>query len=244
MYILRQMNWSVIALVIALALMAGGFERALATSLTITNSDFESNDPLADGKWYVPTISGWTISGEGGTFFADKSGSYSATPSSRVAYSNGGSISQTFGLLGDPLEDPLRVLNANHLYTLTVNVGNRNENWTKRGSFPGYSIELLAGGDVLGANTVTLPTPEYGYFDTAILTYQALADDPLLGQPLGIRLISNGIQVNWDNVRLTNCDTCGQTAVPEPATLLLLGSGLLGVVWFARKDLRLRSLKL
>lgn len=212
--------WLMITLVISLIGMS--MDRALATSLYIENPGFETLDPLScrpTRMWSCGDIPGWIMDRDAGTFYAYKEGEYYSPPSERIAYSNGGSISQT-------LTDPLA---AGHLYTLTVDVGNRHQNYTAGRPFPEYSVEFLAGGVVLSPDTLTLPNPDYGYFETATLAYFASSDDPLLGQPLGIRLISNGVQVNWDNVRLSNA------AVPEPATLMLLGSGLLWMVCLRRK---------
>ena len=181
MFILRRTNWLVIAVVIALALMGGSFDRALATSLTITNWNFEADNPLANGTWAVPTITGWTKSGIAGTFYGEKATNpdeYFLTlpDSGRVAYTNVGSITQTL----DPLADPLNAFTAGHLYTLTVDVGNRYSNFTTGRGFPNYSIELLAGGTPLSIDTVFLPTPNYGYFSTATLTYLASDNNSLI----------------------------------------------------------------
>ena len=66
--------------------------------------------------------------------------------------------------------------------------------------------------------------PGEGRFLTSTVTVAIGASHPFLGQPLGIRLVNRnsapGIEVNWDNVRLT--------AEPMPAlTARSSGNGLL-----------------
>lgn len=101
------------------------------------------------------------------------------------------------------------VLEEDTEYTLRVKVGNiapmGNVPYELAG-FPGYRVELLAGGFVLAADDDTL-APADGEFLQSEITYLAEADDPSLGAPLGIRLInlnmgSSGIEVNFDDVEL------------------------------------------
>jgi hypothetical protein len=62
------------------------------------------------------------------------------------------------------------------------------------------------------------------------VTYSTAASDPLIGQPLSIVLDSDGLQTNFDDVRLD--------AVPEPSSLALLSSpsfGAMAVAWSRRR---------
>jgi hypothetical protein len=54
-------------------------------------------------------------------------------------------------------------------------------------------------------------TPGEGQFATSTLIYDSPASDPPAGQLLEIRLVSNGIQVNFDDVRLTAETTVGMS---------------------------------
>jgi MYXO-CTERM domain-containing protein len=131
-----------------------------------------------------------------------------ATEGSQVAFSNGGNVIAQ-GLA--------TVLQADTNYTLQVDVGDRTDT-----PFPAYSIELFAGGIQL--TTGSNATPPDGGFATSTATFNPGSSHPALGAPLEIRLTSNGVQMNFDNVRLD------ATPIPEPAGLTLLaGAAALGL---------------
>lgn len=120
-------------------------------------------------------------------------------------------------------------LGANMRYTLTVEVGNIASGtnappfdiFYNLEGFPGYRVQLLAGGEVIAEDDNTLaPTIPEGQFRTSVIEVDIAADHPRLGQALEVRLINlnipgteeaPGIEVNFDNVRLD--------ASPVPACL-------------------------
>jgi hypothetical protein len=96
-------------------------------------------------------------------------------------------------------------------YTLRVEVGNLafvasppHAQFQFNG-FPGYRVELLAGGQVLASDHDTL-NPGEGVFATSEVVFEVGASHALAGQPLGIRLINlnaaPGIEVNFDALEL------------------------------------------
>ncbi len=85
--------------------------------------------------------------------------------------------------------------------------------------------QLEIGGGVVATATGTDMGP--GTWSDWTATYTATAADA--GKTLTILLTSTGGQGDWDDVRLDS------NAVPEPASMLLLGSGLLTVALAARR---------
>ncbi len=194
-----------------------------AASVFIDNHSFE--DPVAPqqgatGFYSINSIDKWSLVSTGGlqgvfdptaTATLTGGGPFFDQPvpdGVQVAYSNGGTISQT--LTGTTLQ-------AKTQYTLGVYVGRRNDQ-----PFPGYNIELLAGSTVLASNSII--TPAAGTFAPVTVSYSSGSSSPLFGQALTIRLTSNGTQTNFDNV------TLDASPIPEPSAILgLLGFGLLGI---------------
>lgn len=104
-------------------------------------------------------------------------------------------------------------------YTLEVEIGNIDSATAMNGQFfplagfPGYRVELLAGGVMLEQdnNTLAGSIPD-GEFATSVVTYTTGASHDLLGQNLGILLVNlnqedpsfpgSDLEVDFDDVRL------------------------------------------
>ena len=124
-------------------------------------------------------------------------------------------------------------LKANTKYTLQVEVGNPGDFFV---GFPGYQIQLLAGGTVMAEDNNTL-SPSEGTFETSTISFTTSANDNNLGQQLEIRLLnllnSPGLEVDFDNVRLD------ATSVPETtSTLSILALGALGAGSILKRKLK------
>jgi hypothetical protein len=192
-----------------------------AALLTVANNSFETPIVTNPTGFISSTgsVGGWTFTG-GQQGFANptigqSSGNswYGPSPTlpngNQVAWSNGGTISQTLSA----------TLQTNTVYTLSAFVGNRLSL-----NFPGYNIGLYAGGNLLASNSGV--TPADGTFAPVTVSYTSgISVTP--GQALEIRLTSlSGFQgqTNFDNI------TLDAASIPEPSAILgLLGFGLLGI---------------
>jgi hypothetical protein len=215
-----------IATLVAASILQAGF--ASAALISVINAGFE--DPvLVDAGSTDTAPPGWNFSfvpendGEGGVW-NPPTGAYpaEAPEGDNVGwlwdYSPWGSgeisLDQTL----------LSVLTANTHYTLEVEIGDPlSYNGDDYDGFPGYRVELLAGGTVLSFDNNTLTITE-GTFETSVVTFFAPSGHAKLGEALEIKLFNlaqptpggDGNEVDYDNVRLTS------VAIPEPSTFSML----------------------
>jgi hypothetical protein len=186
-----------------------------ANSIPIQNFSFETANPLTTTcgtgcAFNNGPIPGWTTSGGQQGSWQPNSTYFTSVPDgSLIAYSNGGSISQTLSAS----------LTANTLYTLTVAVGNRLDAVVNNLATT-YIIQLFAGSTLLNSITGSNTTIPLGTFMDVSFNY--LAGVTLPPGNLSIVLSSVGPQSDFDNVRLT----ATPTSVPEPSSLALLAAGL------------------
>jgi hypothetical protein len=203
-------------LLVCLALSMAGFSSLplyADSTIPIQNASFETTNPLTNPctgtcAYNLGPIPGWTTVGVAGSW--QPSSSYFNLPlpdGNIVAFSNGGTISQT--LTG------ISVL-ANTSYTLSVFIGNSFVGYTNT-----YSIALDAGSTVLCSFSGSSPTIAAGTFAQQTCSFPSGSVVP--SGDLSIVLTGGGPQAVFDNVTLTS-------SVPEPSSVLLIGSGLLFMV--------------
>jgi hypothetical protein len=204
---------------------------ACAAPVTVNNPSFE--DPvIADGTFATTSApAGWSTYGNI-NFINRVIGVLN--PATTTLYTvpapDGANVGVVFLLDAGPAAESGftqtlgATLQTSTVYTLQVDIGNiANDPNPPHSSFdfsgfPGYRVDLLAGGNVIASDNNTL-LPDEGKFLTSTVLFSVGGSHALAGQQLGIRLVNldgaNGIEVNFDNVRLD------AAAIPEPANAAL-----------------------
>ncbi len=172
--------------------------------------------PIVNGSFELPgtsaftndSPSGWTRAGSGGGVWNinNAPGNFWSAPApdgnqiAWLARADSSGVATCTQILSSNLE-------ANTLYTLTGFAGH------PIGFQTTYSVTLLAGGDPLATHSSIGPAGSLTSFSVMFDSTGSL----LVGQPLSIRLQSNGPQTGFDDIRLD------AIPVPAPAAAGLVG---------------------
>lgn len=233
--------------------LAAGFILSLAIPasaqvIPIINPGFETN-VITPGAFVVLDPTGWNRYDPFGIINQNANSVGVIRPQPGIEYFPGGTpegvnaalvfLANNAGTEAGLQQTLTSSLVGNTRYTLTVGIGNIASGTSLPGSsggpgvffnlngFPGYRIDLLAGGSVIASdnNSIGNTIPE-GEFRTSTLVFNSPFNHPQIGQNLGIRLVNlnqpgtfqvPNIEVDFDDVRLL------AVAVPEPATWMLIG---------------------
>lgn len=187
----------------------------------VANPGFE-DDSVADGQFNASiTPAGWTRYDPAGILDGTNNVVGVLNPTGSSLFPDGAPQGSNVALVflsstandGNPTglsqRLPTTRVEAGATYTLRVQVGNiaaASDAPYDLSGFPGYRVELLAGGDVLVADDDSL-RPDDGEFALSEISYTATASDAAIGAVLEIRLINlnvpeSGIEVNFDDVEL------------------------------------------
>lgn len=180
-------------------------------TVSIANASFE--DLVLEDGVHTPLIPGWTStpSGAASTWNPGPTQFSTGIPhGENIAWMYAATISQT---LTETLKSEAR-------YSLKVDTGHRSV-----APFGGYRIELLAGGVVLASTTSTSQPKDT--WATASLDLFVAPDNPSVGQPIAIRMVSMGNEMCFDNVRLVEEVQRIEPAAPPQGMQINPSSGVI-----------------
>jgi hypothetical protein len=228
--------------VTALAMMFSALS-ANASPITVPNGSFETPTSPTQTSNNPNIVSGWVFGVQGGSAYGTRAISSNFTSGGSSSGNDYAFINNDSPNVTDTITSAasLGTIAPLTTYTLTLAIGNEKGSDSSPYGAPGnVSFSLLANGVAFATETVSNGTVPNGTFEDFTLTYTIPTTSPLNGENLTIQLATlpeqgTAYQPAFDNVRLDATAQPVVQVIPEPATGALLVSGVLALVWVARR---------
>ena len=189
---------------------------ALVAEAEVVNGSFEDPVLAVAGDFNTAAIPGWTAAGGNLGVWRLPHPTYfpaAAPDGNQIGFSNGLAIAQQ---LTDVLVPGLQIASAL--------AGRRDDQYAGSFDFQMWAGGTVANGVVTGGTLLDSAHFDHTLYPAAtfrplVLSYEAAVDDPLLGEPLALRLVpTGGLQMNFDRVALP--EPSGFAATLPPALIL------------------------
>ena len=219
---------------LALAALAVLVAPSLADPVAISNHSFETPDLTAGGNTWSDINLDWgDDAGASNDQFTEFIPDFASDGEQHVGVNN--SDADMSGAIDPLMQDLAATYNALTTYTLTVGVGNRNDDFTPDGNETLIQLADASTGNILAESIVDASLIPDGTFEDRSLVYTTGQSGDPIGNNIRIILGVTGPDVgrgHFDNVRLD------ATVIPEPSSVVLMVLGGLGLFLAARRGRR------
>lgn len=229
---MNRISSALLALAALAVLVAPGW----ADPVAISNHSFETPDLTAGGDTWTNINLDWgDDDGASNDQFTEYIPGFASEGEQHVGVNNADTDDPPNDVVDPVMQDLAATYSPTTIYTLTVGVGNRNDDFTPDGNETLIQLADANTGNVLAESIVDASLIPDGTFEDRSLVYTTGQSGDPIGNNIRIILGVTGPGVgrgHFDNVRLD------ATVIPEPSSVVLMVLGGLGLFLAARRGRR------